>query len=166
MVPPWTQPPSCCESHTFQNCWIVFYLEILLLQKMQNLIIFPFFKIILCHFYFFFMSKIELKTQSLASSKDGVACVSMIIVLQSYISFSVCPPYYWKSLIHNVFNYHYCRLSTSERLLFQQSLGQPLQVLQKRGEKVRICVINFEKWHSCLKNILIALWFFWGGISY
>ncbi|KAK2573200.1 hypothetical protein P5673_002253 [Acropora cervicornis] len=28
------------------------------------------------------------------------------------------------------------RLSTSERLLFQQSLGQPLQVLQKRGEKI------------------------------
>lgn len=27
-------------------------------------------------------------------------------------------------------------LSTSERLLFQQSLGQPLQVLQKRGEKI------------------------------
>ena len=68
--------------------------------------VFLFFKIIiLCPFHFFFMSKTELKTQSLPSSKDGVACVSMIIVLQSYISFSVCRPYYWNSLMHNVFNY-------------------------------------------------------------
>ena len=55
-------------------------------------------------FSFFFMSKTELKTQSLPSSKDGVACVCMIIVLQSYNSFSVCPPYYWNSLMYNVFN--------------------------------------------------------------
>lgn len=143
MVPPWTQPPSCCESHI--SYWMVFYLvSLYCICFYFACFVFLFFWFILCPFYFFFMENRAQDAISCIFQRWGCMCKydCYLAILHQFFSLSTfllehsCTLY-----ILYVIN---SRLSTSERLLLQQSLGQPLKVWQKRGGKVRIC-INFEK---------------------